>query len=74
MIYGKIYKNFTGEKIIQENELIISPSAEKNMFLPMDATHVIMNIVRFHFHDYGSVSELFYNTTLLFILGLKVFA
>ena len=31
MTYGKFYKNFTGEKIIQENELIISPSAEKNM-------------------------------------------
>ena len=32
MIYGKDYKNYAGEKIIQENNLIISPSAEKNMF------------------------------------------
>ena len=31
MIYGKVFKKFSGEKIIQENELIISPSAEKNM-------------------------------------------
>ena len=32
MIYGKDYKNYAGEKIIQENDLIVSPSAEKNMF------------------------------------------
>ena len=32
MIYGKDYKNYAGEKIIQENNLIVSPSAEKNMF------------------------------------------
>lgn len=32
MLYGKDYKNYAGEKIIQENNLIISPSAEKNMF------------------------------------------
>ena len=44
------------------------------MFLPMDPINIIMNIVRFHLHDYESVSELFSNTTLLFILGLKVFA
>ena len=31
MIYGQVFKKFSGEKIIQENELIISPSAEKNM-------------------------------------------
>ncbi|MDC1133635.1 DUF938 domain-containing protein [Alphaproteobacteria bacterium] len=32
MIYGKDYKIYAGEKIIQENNLIVSPSAEKNMF------------------------------------------
>ena len=32
MIYGKDYMNYAGEKIIQENNLIVSPSAEKNMF------------------------------------------
>ena len=31
MIYGKVFKKFSGEKIFHENELIISPSAEKNM-------------------------------------------
>ena len=49
-------------------------TAEKNMFLPLDAINIIMDIVRFHLHDYESVSELFSNATLLFILGLKVFA
>ena len=32
MIYGKDYKIYESEKIIQENNLIVSPSAEKNMF------------------------------------------
>jgi len=32
MIYGKDYKNYAGEKNVQESNLIISPSAEKNMF------------------------------------------
>ena len=49
-------------------------TAEKNMFLPLDAINIIMDIVRFHRHDYEYVSELFSNMTLLFILGLKVFA
>tara|TARA_B110000977_G_scaffold5101_2_gene7324 strand:+ start:8304 stop:8405 length:102 start_codon:yes stop_codon:yes gene_type:complete len=33
MIYGKVFKKFSGEKIIQENELIISPSAEKICYI-----------------------------------------
>ena len=49
-------------------------TAEKNMFLPLDAIKIIRDIVRFHLHDYELVSELFYNATLFFILGLKVFA
>ena len=42
------------------------------MFLPLDAIKIIRDIVRFHLHDCELVSELFYNATLLFILGLKV--
>ena len=49
-------------------------TAEINMFLPLDAIKLILDIVRFHLHDYGLVSELFYNATLLVVLGLNVFA
>ena len=49
-------------------------TAEINMFLPLDGIKMIRDIVRFHLHDYELVSELFHNATLLFILGLKVFA
>ena len=43
-------------------------TAEINMFLPLDAIKIILDIVRFHLHDNGLGSA-----PLLVILGLNVF-
>ena len=59
---------------ISIDPLVKMPNFTADMFLPLDAIQIILDIVRFHLHDYELVSELFYNATLLFILGLNIFA
>ena len=70
-----------GRSRLQKGAISIDPhvkipnfTAEINMFLPLDAIQIILDIVRFHLHDNGLGSAFFYNAPLLVIIGLNGFA